>query len=304
MHDLGTLGGNAAGGEAINNSGDIVGWADTASGDRHAFLDNGSNMQDLGTLGGSESWAMGINAGGDVTGWADTAGGAQDAFFYDGTTMHDLGTLAGFTGSYGYSVNDSGDIVGIATSSTGNVPFLYTPAGGMVNLNSLLPANSGWGACLRFRNQRQRANRRVWRVHRFSPRFIGPGVHSHADTRALDTLAGQHGAGRPWPERCPAAPAPNNGRIVRARPKGRRHRVDFLRAQRGHFWSGSFPKTIAFGLDEPQNGTLLTRRGRGASTAKSYWGNPVLRRQCVQHADATTPGRLGFPAQRHRGKPR
>ena len=34
-------------------------------------------------------------------------------------------------------------------------------------------------------------------------------------------------------------------------------------------WNGSFRKTIAFGPDEHQNGELLARRGRRASTAKT-----------------------------------
>jgi len=38
-------------------------------------------------------------------------------------------------------------------------------------------------------------------------------------------------------------------------------------------WNGPLHKRIAFGLDEPQNRELLARRGRRASTAKTYLGN-------------------------------
>jgi probable HAF family extracellular repeat protein/uncharacterized repeat protein (TIGR03803 family) len=45
--DLGTLGGSASQADAINNSGLIVGWADTASGKQHAFLWSSGRMVDL-----------------------------------------------------------------------------------------------------------------------------------------------------------------------------------------------------------------------------------------------------------------
>ena len=38
-------------------------------------------------------------------------------------------------------------------------------------------------------------------------------------------------------------------------------------------WNGSFRETIVFRPDEPQNGELPARRGRRASTAKTYMGN-------------------------------
>ena len=52
MQDLGTLGGTSSVGVAINASGQVTGYADTAGGDTHAFLWDGTRMQDLGTLGG------------------------------------------------------------------------------------------------------------------------------------------------------------------------------------------------------------------------------------------------------------
>ncbi len=74
MQDLGTLGGSYSEGVAINDSGQVTGYADTA-GDaaRHAFLWDGTTMQDLGTLGGTRSEGVAINASGQVTGCSVTA---------------------------------------------------------------------------------------------------------------------------------------------------------------------------------------------------------------------------------------
>ena len=50
MLDLGTLGGTFSVGLAINASGQVTGFADTADGDIHAFLWDGTTMQDLNAL--------------------------------------------------------------------------------------------------------------------------------------------------------------------------------------------------------------------------------------------------------------
>ena len=61
--------------------------------------------------------------------------------------MHDLGTIDNASGySVGYGINASGQIVGVSQGVFGDVrAFLYTPADGMVELNTLLPIGSGWG---------------------------------------------------------------------------------------------------------------------------------------------------------------
>ena len=91
MHDFGTLGGAASTALDINDDGQVIGIADTADGDSHAFLWDGK-MHDLGTLGGDTSRAQAINRRGQVVGNAETEEGTTHAFLWNGS-MHDLNDL-------------------------------------------------------------------------------------------------------------------------------------------------------------------------------------------------------------------
>jgi len=96
----------------------------------------------VGTLGGSSSQATDVNNSGEVVGFASLPSGYENAFSLLGNVMVDLGTLG--ESSYAYGVNDSGEIVGYSYLDNGNQnAFLYDD-GSMLNLNALLPANSGW----------------------------------------------------------------------------------------------------------------------------------------------------------------
>lgn len=79
LTDLGTLGGEQSWAYGLNNLGQVVGWANLASGIYHAFVwadDNGNGltdtgeMQDLGTLGGLFSSAYAVNDDGIIVGYA------------------------------------------------------------------------------------------------------------------------------------------------------------------------------------------------------------------------------------------
>ena len=105
-------------------------------------------ITDLGALGGRGSSASGINASGQVVG-AYLGPSGQTAFLYSNGVMTGIGSL-GCSGAEVFAsasgINESGQVVG---SESGTIPigcggpFLYF-GGITTNLNSLLPANSGW----------------------------------------------------------------------------------------------------------------------------------------------------------------
>jgi probable HAF family extracellular repeat protein len=86
MTDLGTLGGIFSSAAAINDRGQVVGYASTPEFRvDHAFLYSSGVMMDLGTLGGGTfSEANDINNLGQVVGWSDSTFGSH-AFLYQGS---------------------------------------------------------------------------------------------------------------------------------------------------------------------------------------------------------------------------
>lgn len=144
---LGTLGGleTQSRGITFNTSlgvPQVVGNSLTSSGSSLAFLwtQGGTNgvvgnrqMRSLGTLpGGTYSDAYAVNAAGRVTGYSSNAAGNDRAFIWNSGTMTDLGGLvaSGISKpwSYGYSINATGQVVGVAydDSFANSFAWFYT----------------------------------------------------------------------------------------------------------------------------------------------------------------------------------
>lgn len=141
--DTGTFGGTESVAYAINNNGQIVGYAKNTAAKRRPFLYNAGTLQDLGTFGGTEGEAYGINELGHVVGYAKNASNYSRAFLYSDGVKQDLGTLGGEI-SGANDINNSGQMVGYATILSGaRRAFIYDGTA-MRNLNDLIPPGSGW----------------------------------------------------------------------------------------------------------------------------------------------------------------
>ena len=139
-------------GLAINDNGYVVGESVFSYGPpfvSHAFVWNGSTMKDLGTLlGGLTSMANAINSNGVIVGQSDgilTLGHWHAVQWNASGKIKDLGLLKGGTYSVAFGVNDSDVVVGYGNIGNNAAhAMIWTSAHGMRDLNSLIPANSGW----------------------------------------------------------------------------------------------------------------------------------------------------------------
>ena len=77
---------------------------------------------------------------------ASGAGATRHAFLTTDGVIHDLGTLPGFDDSVAYDVDGAGEAVGAAAPAPDapNARALLWRGGRTVDLNGLLPLNSGW----------------------------------------------------------------------------------------------------------------------------------------------------------------
>lgn len=161
--DLGTLGGSSSQAYGINDTGQVVGKADTSGGLSHAFLWDQGTMNDLGTLDGySYSSAFNINNVGQAVGYAyierNSSVSNRALLWNQGAQSppQDLGSLGG-NFSFALDINNRGEVVGTSSLSDDNSSnqsraFLWSK-GNMRNLGIL--SNSDFSAGLSINNKRQ-----------------------------------------------------------------------------------------------------------------------------------------------------
>ena len=121
--DINPPGAGASEATAINDAGDITGWAFPAGGNgEHAWLwrANGT-QQDLGTLGGQRAFAYGINSSANVVGWSNQTPPKPDIAFRWGAAsgMKPITSFGG--GSQALGISDRNRVVGFQIINAGVV---------------------------------------------------------------------------------------------------------------------------------------------------------------------------------------
>ncbi len=144
MFDLGSLGGAFATVSGLNERGDVVGEMSLPGEEsQHPYFWARGRLTDLGTLGGSSGEVADVNDAGEVVGDADLPNGLHDAFLWKNGVMTDLGNL-GIT-SAAHDLNSRGQVVGgsrVSFQGTQLNAFLWENGGPMLDLNTLIPADS------------------------------------------------------------------------------------------------------------------------------------------------------------------
>ena len=117
MVDLGTAGGSYSYGYGINNAGQIAGHGDAVGGPQRILLYQNGGWQIISGLDPQLaflSYGFAINDDGAMTGQSNVPTGEIHAFLYTSSGIRDLGTLGG-PFSYGYGINRSNHVTGVAT---------------------------------------------------------------------------------------------------------------------------------------------------------------------------------------------
>jgi probable HAF family extracellular repeat protein len=151
MKDLGGFGGTCTIAYDLNNRGQVVGQSnhpdDLA---QHPFVwDRATGITELPTGAGVYGSALAVDDAGKVVGSGDAPDGQASATLWRKTggkwqTTY-LGRLHNGDCAFGASTNAAGQVVGSSgpNGCSTTLPFLWQDGGPMVDLNTLVPANSG-----------------------------------------------------------------------------------------------------------------------------------------------------------------
>jgi probable HAF family extracellular repeat protein len=146
FEDINTIiGTTSSSGSSINASGQIAGRAGSNTSNRGAFLYTNGATQFFELQGSAED----VNNSGQVVGvFGGNDDGSGRAFLFSGGVRQDLGTLSlQHNFSHAFAINNVGRVVGISSQSffTREDERAFVHANGMMqDLNSLIPAGSGW----------------------------------------------------------------------------------------------------------------------------------------------------------------
>jgi probable HAF family extracellular repeat protein len=161
IQELPTFPGDPDGGAfGINNHGQVVGSSGTCATTFnpnsqlylvpvHALLWQDGTVIDLGSFGGDGGFAgnhaCAINNHGQVVGHSDLKDNTTThAFLWTKETgMRDLGTVYGDFASLALGINDKGEVVGVSLDANFSPRAFLWENGVPVDLNTLIPANSG-----------------------------------------------------------------------------------------------------------------------------------------------------------------
>ena len=136
VRDLGTLGGTHSTANAINDSGDVVGWAETANHSSGAFLWHAGTMRNLKSLAATstdESQCFAVNKFVQVVGSSLNSTGESRAVIWESAKVTDLNDLAvapaGLSFTRARGINNRGQIlVEAQVSANGSTrAFVLTP---------------------------------------------------------------------------------------------------------------------------------------------------------------------------------